>query len=130
MFGVLDSPEYSGVTAGVYRPIINDGKDEEASLCPSDGSTVDQMHGFNPASLSDAPTGPVQVISPPTGFTTGAGGHTRGYKHAPPGSECMFTILLSLPPFRLPPVSLLPFFFFFIWCAESEMLVQMTVLMG
>ncbi|XP_046878250.1 centrosomal protein of 170 kDa protein B [Hypomesus transpacificus] len=61
VFGVLDSPEYSGVTAGVYRPIINDGKDEQASLCPSDGSTVDQMHGFNPASLSDAPTGPVQV---------------------------------------------------------------------
>uniref|UniRef100_A0A3B4UUX5 Centrosomal protein 170B n=1 Tax=Seriola dumerili TaxID=41447 RepID=A0A3B4UUX5_SERDU len=28
VFGVLDSPEYSGVNTGVYRPVINDGKDE------------------------------------------------------------------------------------------------------
>ncbi|XP_014000106.2 centrosomal protein of 170 kDa protein B isoform X4 [Salmo salar] len=63
VFGVLDSPEYSG--AGVYRPIINDGKDELAMLRPSDASTVDQMkavsmHGFNPAALSGAPSGPFQ----------------------------------------------------------------------
>ncbi|XP_071226437.1 centrosomal protein of 170 kDa protein B-like isoform X4 [Salvelinus alpinus] len=63
VFGVLDSPEYSG--AGVYRPIINDGKDEPAMLRPSDASTVDQMkavsmHGFNPAALSGAPSGPFQ----------------------------------------------------------------------
>ncbi|XP_038818536.1 centrosomal protein of 170 kDa protein B-like [Salvelinus namaycush] len=66
VFGVLDSPEYSG--AGVYRPIINDGKDELAMLRPSDDSTVDQMaavsmHGFNPATLSGAPSGPIQVQS-------------------------------------------------------------------
>uniref|UniRef100_A0A8C7DQ40 Centrosomal protein 170B n=1 Tax=Oncorhynchus kisutch TaxID=8019 RepID=A0A8C7DQ40_ONCKI len=66
VFGVLDSPEYSG--AGVYRPIINDGKDELAMLRPSDDSTVDQMaavsmHGFNPATLSGAPSGPSQVQS-------------------------------------------------------------------
>uniref|UniRef100_A0A4W5R3A5 Centrosomal protein 170B n=1 Tax=Hucho hucho TaxID=62062 RepID=A0A4W5R3A5_9TELE len=66
VFGVLDSPEYSG--AGVYRPIINDGKDELAMLRPSDASTVDQMkavsmHGFNPAALSGAPSGPFQVPS-------------------------------------------------------------------
>ncbi|XP_038583027.1 centrosomal protein of 170 kDa protein B isoform X1 [Micropterus salmoides] len=60
VFGVLDSPEYSGVTPGVYRPVINDGKDEQANL-PSDGSTVDPLHGFIPAAISGPPTGPVQV---------------------------------------------------------------------
>uniref|UniRef100_A0A3Q2T606 Centrosomal protein 170B n=1 Tax=Fundulus heteroclitus TaxID=8078 RepID=A0A3Q2T606_FUNHE len=28
VFGVLDSPEYSGATTGVYRPVIHEGKDE------------------------------------------------------------------------------------------------------
>ncbi|KAM8725257.1 centrosomal protein of 170 kDa protein B isoform 2-T2 [Acanthopagrus schlegelii] len=63
VFGVLDSPEYSGVNTGVYRPVINDGKDEQANL-PSDGSTVDPLHGFIPAVISSPPTGPIQV--PPT----------------------------------------------------------------
>ncbi|XP_059212058.1 centrosomal protein of 170 kDa protein B [Centropristis striata] len=62
VFGVLDSPEYSGVTTGVYRPVINDGKDEHANL-PSDGSAVDPLHGFFPAAVSGAPAGPVQVSS-------------------------------------------------------------------
>nr|XP_046229858.1 centrosomal protein of 170 kDa protein B isoform X2 [Scatophagus argus] len=62
VFGVLDSPEYSGVNTGVYRPVINDGKDEQANL-PSDGSTVDQLHGFIPATISSPPTGPIQVPS-------------------------------------------------------------------
>ncbi|XP_041814813.1 centrosomal protein of 170 kDa protein B [Chelmon rostratus] len=60
VFGVLDSPEYSGVNTGVYRPVINDGKDEQANL-PSDGSTVDPLHGFIPAAISGLPTGPIQV---------------------------------------------------------------------
>ncbi|XP_049446412.1 centrosomal protein of 170 kDa protein B isoform X2 [Epinephelus fuscoguttatus] len=60
VFGVLDSPEYSGVSTGVYRPVINDGKDEQANL-PSDGSTVDPLHGFIPAALSAPLTGPMQV---------------------------------------------------------------------
>ncbi|KAM4633230.1 centrosomal protein of 170 kDa protein B [Polymixia lowei] len=62
VFGVLDSPEYSGVNTGVYRPIINDGKDEQTSL-PSDGSTVDPMHGFFPGTICGTPTGPMQVPS-------------------------------------------------------------------
>nr|XP_040025732.1 centrosomal protein of 170 kDa protein B isoform X1 [Gasterosteus aculeatus aculeatus] len=62
VFGVLDSPEYSGVNTGVYRPVINDGKDEQANL-PSDGSTVDPLHGFIPAAISGPPTGPTQVPS-------------------------------------------------------------------
>ncbi|CAJ1077828.1 centrosomal protein of 170 kDa protein B isoform X2 [Xyrichtys novacula] len=67
VFGVLDSPEYSGVSTGVYRPpVINDGKDEQANL-PSDGSTVDLLHGFNPAAISGAPSGPIQV--PPASVT-------------------------------------------------------------
>lgn len=62
MFGVLDSPEYSGVNTGVYRPVINDGKDEQANMsCDGDGSTVDQLHGFFPAAISGHPTGPIQV---------------------------------------------------------------------
>ncbi|XP_051264935.1 centrosomal protein of 170 kDa protein B isoform X4 [Dicentrarchus labrax] len=60
VFGVLDSPEYSGVNTGVYRPVINDGKDEQANL-PSDGSTMDPLHGFIPAAISGPPTGPIQV---------------------------------------------------------------------
>ena len=84
MFGVLDSPEYSG--AGVYRPIINDGKDELAMLRPSDDSTVDQMaavsmHGFNPATLSGAPSGPIQVTSP--SYATGEIRDLR-HLHVPP----------------------------------------------
>ncbi|KAK5873425.1 hypothetical protein PBY51_018466 [Eleginops maclovinus] len=58
VFGVLDSPEYSGVNAGVYRPpVINDGKDD------SDGSTVDPLHGFIPAAISGPPTGPPMQVS-------------------------------------------------------------------
>ncbi|XP_071323953.1 centrosomal protein of 170 kDa protein B isoform X5 [Trachinotus anak] len=60
VFGVLDSPEYSGVNTGVYRPVINDDKDEQANL-PSDGITVDSLHGFIPAAISGPPTGPIQV---------------------------------------------------------------------
>ncbi|XP_074540802.1 centrosomal protein of 170 kDa protein B isoform X2 [Halichoeres trimaculatus] len=60
VFGVLDSPEYSGVSTGTYRPVINDGKDEQANL-PSDGSTMDPLHGFYPAAISGSPSGPIQV---------------------------------------------------------------------
>ncbi|KAM3602979.1 uncharacterized protein V6R79_014341 [Siganus canaliculatus] len=60
VFGVLDSPEYSGVNTGVYRPVINDGKDEQAKP-PSDGSSVDPLHGFIPAAISGPPSGPIQV---------------------------------------------------------------------
>ncbi|KAM9355838.1 centrosomal protein of 170 kDa protein B [Pholidichthys leucotaenia] len=62
VFGVLDSPEYSGVNPAVYRPVINDGKDEQVSL-PCDGSTVDLLHGFIPAPVSGPPSGPIQVPS-------------------------------------------------------------------
>ncbi|KAM9840303.1 centrosomal protein of 170 kDa protein B [Aulostomus maculatus] len=62
VFGVLDSPEYSGVNTGVYRPVINDGKDEQANV-PSDGSTMDPLHGFTPAAISVPPTSPIQVPS-------------------------------------------------------------------
>ncbi|KAI3364696.1 hypothetical protein L3Q82_011476 [Scortum barcoo] len=63
VFGVLDSPEYSGVNTGVYRPVINDGKDEQANL-PCDGSTEDPLHGLIPTAISGPQTGPIQV--PPT----------------------------------------------------------------
>ncbi|KAM6953991.1 centrosomal protein of 170 kDa protein B [Aplochiton taeniatus] len=59
VFGVLDSPEYSGGSPGTYRPIINDGKGYQGSH-PSNASTMDQMHVLNPTSLSGAPTDPIQ----------------------------------------------------------------------
>lgn len=51
MFGVLDAPEYSGQTLGVYRPVIDDGKDEQLFFSHSHGmaanlmSTSSQGHG-------------------------------------------------------------------------------------
>lgn len=57
VFGVLDSPEYSGVTTGVYRPVIHDGKDD----LPPGGSTLDPLHVFIPAALSSSPPGAMQV---------------------------------------------------------------------
>ncbi|KAF3850356.1 hypothetical protein F7725_020075 [Dissostichus mawsoni] len=85
VFGVLDSPEYSGVNAGVYKPpVINDGKDD------SDGSTVDPLHGFIPAAISGPPTGPPcrfplllqPVWKDPNGFPVGQAWPS----HAEPGS--------------------------------------------
>lgn len=60
VFGVLDSPEYSGATTGVYRPVIHEGKDEHRTLS-GDGTSVDLLHGFIPAAVSAPPTGPMQV---------------------------------------------------------------------
>ncbi|MEQ2237468.1 hypothetical protein ILYODFUR_023382 [Ilyodon furcidens] len=65
VFGVLDSPEYSGATTGVYRPVIHEGKDEHHKL-PGDGSSVDLLHGFIPAAVSAPPTGPMQVTQEKT----------------------------------------------------------------
>lgn len=60
VFGVLDSPEYSGVNTGVYRPVINDGKDEQA-IMDSDSSTMVALHGLIPTAVSNLPTGQMQV---------------------------------------------------------------------
>ncbi|KAI7799610.1 putative centrosomal protein of 170 kDa protein B [Triplophysa rosa] len=43
VFGVLDAPEYSGQAIGVYRPVIDDGKDEQAFFGHSHGVTADVM---------------------------------------------------------------------------------------
>nr|XP_020480333.1 LOW QUALITY PROTEIN: centrosomal protein of 170 kDa protein B-like [Monopterus albus] len=97
VFGVLDSPEYSGVNTGAYRPVINDGKDEQAYL-PSEGSTVDPLHGFIPAANSGPPAGPIQV---PSGHAAGPEGPkwvsrwaslADGYAEpgsTPPQGECL-----------------------------------------
>ncbi|XP_036405842.1 centrosomal protein of 170 kDa protein B-like [Megalops cyprinoides] len=65
VFGVLDSPEYSGVT---YRPVINEGdlgSPRHRKTSPLDLRTVSPQ-GFNSASLSGAPTGPPQLqVDPP-----------------------------------------------------------------
>ncbi|XP_036397763.1 centrosomal protein of 170 kDa protein B isoform X2 [Megalops cyprinoides] len=65
VFGVLESPEYTGVTAAAYRPVINDDRDEQASLRLSKGSSVDlkaaPVQGYNLAALSGAPSSPAQV---------------------------------------------------------------------
>ncbi|XP_016087318.1 centrosomal protein of 170 kDa protein B-like isoform X2 [Sinocyclocheilus grahami] len=43
VFGVLDAPEYNGQTLGVYRPVIDDGKDEQLFLSHSHGMVADVM---------------------------------------------------------------------------------------
>ncbi|XP_041131483.1 centrosomal protein of 170 kDa protein B-like isoform X3 [Polyodon spathula] len=52
VFGVLESPEYTGV----YRPVINDDREEHNSCRHSKSSTVDQketpLQGYNPAVVS------------------------------------------------------------------------------
>lgn len=40
---MLDAPEYSGQAIGVYRPVIDDGKDEQAFFGHSHGVTADVM---------------------------------------------------------------------------------------
>ncbi|XP_066550372.1 centrosomal protein of 170 kDa protein B isoform X2 [Amia ocellicauda] len=65
VFGVLESPEYTGVSSGVYRPVINDGREEQTSCRHSKSSTVDQkatpVQGYNPAAISGPQTGAAQV---------------------------------------------------------------------
>ncbi|XP_056108361.1 centrosomal protein of 170 kDa protein B isoform X2 [Rhinichthys klamathensis goyatoka] len=43
VFGVLDAPEYSGQTLGVYRPVIDDGKDDQLFFNHSHGMAADIM---------------------------------------------------------------------------------------
>lgn len=57
MFGVLDAPEYSGQTVGVYRPVIDDGKDEQLFFSHSHSMAADVM------STSSQGHGGDQVIS-------------------------------------------------------------------
>lgn len=45
MFGVLDSPEYSGSSPGVYRPVISDDKDEPDNL-PCVDRSAESLHNF------------------------------------------------------------------------------------
>ncbi|XP_067273516.1 centrosomal protein of 170 kDa protein B isoform X2 [Pseudorasbora parva] len=57
VFGVLDAPEYSGQTLGVYRPVIDDGKDEQLFFSHSHSMAADVM------STSSQCLGGDQVIS-------------------------------------------------------------------
>ncbi|XP_051731907.1 centrosomal protein of 170 kDa protein B isoform X3 [Ctenopharyngodon idella] len=57
VFGVLDAPEYSGQTVGVYRPVIDDGKDEQLFFSHSHSMAADVM------STSSQGHGGDQVIS-------------------------------------------------------------------
>ncbi|KAA0708907.1 Centrosomal protein of 170 kDa protein B [Triplophysa tibetana] len=56
VFGVLDAPEYSGQAIGVYRPVIDDGKDEQAFFGHSHGVTADvtstSSHGYGEDQVS------------------------------------------------------------------------------
>ncbi|XP_030626462.1 centrosomal protein of 170 kDa protein B [Chanos chanos] len=60
VFGVLDAPEYSGQTMGIYRPIIDDGRGEEAILGHVQGGTIDIVQGFNQSNLNGDPAAPLQ----------------------------------------------------------------------
>lgn len=112
VFGVLDSPEYSGVNTGVYRPVINDGKDEQANL-PSDGSTVDPLHGFIPAAISSPPTGPIQVKPPENLSKTGENTCSMFW------SQCMQTDVTSW----VSPVTT------YIWSHTSAVVLMLSILL-
>ncbi|XP_056301569.1 centrosomal protein of 170 kDa protein B isoform X1 [Danio aesculapii] len=43
VFGVLDAPEYSGQTVGVYRPVIDDGDNEQLFFSQSHSNAADVM---------------------------------------------------------------------------------------
>ncbi|XP_015206311.2 centrosomal protein of 170 kDa protein B isoform X2 [Lepisosteus oculatus] len=76
VFGVLESPEYTGVSTGIYRPVINDDREEQTSCRHSKSSSLDQkatpVQGYNPAAISGQhaggaqmrPVGPVGVGGP------------------------------------------------------------------
>lgn len=113
VFGVLDSPEYSGVNTGVYRPVINDGKDEQANL-PSDGSTVDPLHGFIPAAISGPPTGPIQVKPPENLTRTGENTCSMFW------SQCMQTDVVT------PRVSAVTSY---IWSHTSAVVLMLSILL-
>lgn len=57
MFGVLDAPEYSGQTLGVYRPVIDDGDNEQLFFSHSHSNAADVV------STSSQGHGRDQVIS-------------------------------------------------------------------
>ncbi|XP_005160385.1 centrosomal protein of 170 kDa protein B isoform X1 [Danio rerio] len=57
VFGVLDAPEYSGQTLGVYRPVIDDGDNEQLFFSQSHSNAADVM------STSSLGHGRDQVIS-------------------------------------------------------------------
>ncbi|KAG5846927.1 hypothetical protein ANANG_G00120150 [Anguilla anguilla] len=77
VFGVLDSPEYTGVSAATYRPVIkerdNRGSPRHGKLGPLDpkAAAAAAAQGFNASVLSGAPTGPLQV-EPPAQLLLGA----------------------------------------------------------
>lgn len=60
MFGVLDSPEYSGSSPGVYRPVISDDKDGQDNLPCVDRST-ESFHNFVQVPVSSPPAAPIEV---------------------------------------------------------------------
>uniref|UniRef100_A0A8C9RSW8 Centrosomal protein 170B n=2 Tax=Scleropages formosus TaxID=113540 RepID=A0A8C9RSW8_SCLFO len=65
VFGVLDSPEYTGVTTAAYRPVINQEREHETSLRHSQSSSEDLKpateQAYSPDALSGAPGSPVQA---------------------------------------------------------------------
>ncbi|XP_024147109.2 centrosomal protein of 170 kDa protein B isoform X2 [Oryzias melastigma] len=60
VFGVLDSPEYSGSSPGVYRPVISDDKDGQDNLPCVDRST-ESFHNFVQVPVSSPPAAPIEI---------------------------------------------------------------------
>ncbi|KAJ8356316.1 hypothetical protein SKAU_G00191100 [Synaphobranchus kaupii] len=73
VFGVLDSPEYTGVSTATYRPVIKERDDQGSPRHGNIGSfdpKVTPPQGLNATTLSGAPTGPLQV-EPSSSATSG-----------------------------------------------------------
>ncbi|RVE56195.1 hypothetical protein OJAV_G00233600 [Oryzias javanicus] len=60
VFGVLDSPEYSGSSPGVYRPVISDDKDGQDNL-PCVDRSAESFHNFVQGPVSSPPAAPIEI---------------------------------------------------------------------
>ncbi|XP_048830797.1 centrosomal protein of 170 kDa protein B isoform X3 [Brienomyrus brachyistius] len=66
VFGVLDSPEYTGVTMPAYRPVINQDREQQASKCSSGDLKAAPEQTCSPEAFSGSPSSPAQLQAQPT----------------------------------------------------------------
>ncbi|KAJ8269931.1 hypothetical protein GJAV_G00108390 [Gymnothorax javanicus] len=75
VFGVLDSPEYTGVSTATYRPVIPEGAERESprhvKLGSLDPKAAAATQLLNATALSGAPSGPQQMESSSSGAPGG-----------------------------------------------------------
>ncbi|XP_072555316.1 centrosomal protein of 170 kDa protein B isoform X2 [Paramormyrops kingsleyae] len=65
VFGVLDAPEYTGVTMPTYRPLINQDREQQASKCSSGDLKPTPEQTCSPEAFSGTPSSPAQLQAQP-----------------------------------------------------------------